>query len=606
MSTILEGMWKNRVEGVRKGGEKIAEVMERAMWCENNMPVRIDEQPQGKDSPIESTSDVPERVTILHQPPSSTLKGPRPAPSVPTTQSAHQTEVVSVNGDQSSSSDRQSSRSYSPEQPRHAPHSSNHTPSHSHSPSPRSAPLELDPVPQARPQTLDLPTPNRQLRKKSSAESNATSTRRRSGEMERGAGGFSSDSLDDLIPSSRNRSSLTSPIDTTSDHNSYSSRASHLNDRNSDEVQRAVVPLDDLIPSSRIRSSLTSPIDTTSDRNSYSSNRNSIEVQRGNGVEVQRAVVPPRGYIMDDDPDSPSTGRIRWEDEQQGRRSQERRRESVELSNSIYRANTNFSAQVLPTSNDSRTGRFESSREYGRSEGVSTTGPREEGREKDNSRMERTLSTDSERNFVMRMREKYAIERGDREVEAREEKRVSRQVVASRFEKLTSLSSQSIPLPTIPRSNSRVAGLAQRYSSNQESTISSTNNYDRPNPPRHRYSNSIQGVTEREQWNRPTRDQGGEFGERYESTKPSHSSYNPQQSRKLDFNDDDTDGRRHSYESRPTQGSERYGKEEMIHSSVCGCGDCSAKNYGAGSIKSPPPGVEKPKPSRRESFFGMR
>lgn len=80
---------------------------------------------------------------------------------------------------------------------------------------------------------------------------------------------------------------------------------------------------------------------------------------------------------------------------------------------------------------------------------------------------------------------------------------------------------------------------------------------------------------------------------------------------KLEFDDSDTDARRHSYESRPAQSNERYGdgnyaKEEMIHSSVCGCGECSARNYGAGSIKSPPPEVEKSKPSRRESFFGMR
>lgn len=159
---------------------------------------------------------------------------------------------------------------------------------------------------------------------------------------------------------------------------------------------------------------------------------------------------------------------------------------------------------------------------------------------------------------------------------------------------------QSIPLPTIPRSNSRVAGLAQRYSTNHDSSTAS--NYDsRPNPPRHRYSNSIQGVTEREQWSRP-REQG-EFGERYEAVK-TYSSYNPP-ARKLEF-ETDPDPRRHSYESRAPAEEYRYVKEETVHSSVCGCGECSARNYGAGSIKSPPPEVEKPKQSRRESFFGMK
>ena len=370
ISTILEGMWKNRVEGVRKGGEKIAEVMERAMWCENNMPARIEELTQEKILPQESTVEVSERVTVLQRPPCSTLKGPRPAPnqSITSHQVNHQqTEVTTSNGDQRSSSDRNSSRSYSPEQPRNTPSSQSHTPS------PRSAPLELEPVPQPRPQTLDLPIPTHQLRKKTSTESNITSTRRRSGEMERG-GGFSSDSLDDLIP-----------------------------------------------PSSRNRSSLTSPLDTNSDCQSYSSNRNS--------AEVQRVVIPPKGFVMDDDLDSPSTGRIRWEDEQprDGRRSQQesRREEVIELPSSVFRANANFSAQVLP-SNEGRSGRYEN---YGRpvvqAEQISSSGHREEARGKDNGRMERTLSTDSERNFVMRMKEKYAIERGERDIEPREEKRVS-------------------------------------------------------------------------------------------------------------------------------------------------------------------------------------
>lgn len=128
-------------------------------------------------------------------------------------------------------------------------------------------------------------------------------------------------------------------------------------------------------------------------------------------------MIPPKGFVMDDDLDSPSAGRIRWEDEQprEGRRSQETRREEVvELPSSVFRANASFSAQVLPSTN-----------RYDSRDHATTVGGRDEGRGKESARMERTMSTDSERNFVLRMKEKYAIEREDREGVAREGRRVS-------------------------------------------------------------------------------------------------------------------------------------------------------------------------------------
>ncbi|KAI5477025.1 hypothetical protein MNV49_006901 [Pseudohyphozyma bogoriensis] len=473
LSGLAETSWRSRVEGAKKGGPGVGELIERAMWCEVGMPNELeDEEPEEKFVAQQSptTSNGGTNGAVLQRT-TSTLRGPRPLPS---SQEAYPL--------------------YSQQQSQQAPQ-----------------------------QVLDsgvlasLPANTYLVQIPQFTQHTSTSLQ----------------SLQAVPPPSTNGQALSSHHNQTRSvpppppPPRRQSIAASL-ERQVEELERSVDQPRGGTKNTAYSSSLTSHTLSPFASEDSSMSRSPPVSMRSSS----QGIVPPRGFVLDD--------------------------ESV-VSPIVEKRETNWGEEVL-----------RSSPLYGYTEEQSRR-EREGKREQEDGRQERPAvqraeSTASERNFVAKMKEKYAEER------PRQEER-------------------SEPPPAgIPRSSSRVSTLAARYSKNvqPQETEPTSPSYDRPRPT-HRYTQSMTPLTSRPSDFPSTA--ANEFGQRSpwagEPARGSSSTtYGSPPAAGLGvpgrpFVDEPRSYSRQSSGSRqgPSDDSQRMGGRGSEHSEVCGCPECSAKNY---------------------------
>ncbi|ORY76296.1 hypothetical protein BCR35DRAFT_305969 [Leucosporidium creatinivorum] len=254
-----------------------------------------------------------------------------------------------------------------------------------------------------------------------------------------------------------------------------------------------------------------------------------------------RNIIPPRGFVLEEEAMSP-TSRTMVDHGSTGTETSSRaqEREEHELQRPMPR--------------------------YGPSPAASPQ------KEQERQPLERTDTTASERNFVAKMREKYAEEK-ERKQEEEERSRGQERTVS----------------PSLARSSSRVSNLAKRYSSPPTSAIETYNTLPTsPRPiPTHHHSNSMQPLSARSY---EASSPYNEFGAPQKPRSP-WSSSQPRSSWSTYGSPPATSGasrplpvpqhRSYTLQPLPSSGTGLDDLPAEPHSSICACETCTQVKYGS-------------------------